>query len=166
MESINFNTGVKRYAVNGDENNVISINVSDINLYKRIMDAKGAFEPIVSRLDHEENTPELYYQVDREIKEKLDFVFETDISSHAFGDVNCLSELEDGSLLFMSFFEAFAPMVVKDINAAKEGFAQNQEERFKKYLPAEEPNNQNSQKTYDLTKLSPEQIAYLESLKQ
>lgn len=164
MKSINFNTGIKRYAVNGDENNVVAINVSDLNMLKRIKDAETVFDPILARLDTEENTPELMFEIDKEIKEKLDYIFGTDISSHVFGGANCLSPLEDGGLLFMSFFEAFAPMVIEDINKSRENFAANKTERFEKYLPgAEKPKPAKKANLKDL-QLTDAQLAYLESL--
>ena len=36
MQSINFDTGYKTYAVNGDESNVIRINVADLSIKSRI----------------------------------------------------------------------------------------------------------------------------------
>jgi len=167
MKSINFNTGIKRYAVNGDENNVIAININDLNLMKRIQDAQNVFDPILSRLDKEPNTPELLAEVDREIKEKFDYIFGTDISAHVFGDVNCLSPIEDGSLLFMSFFEAFAPVVLEDMNANRANYAANKDERFEKYMPtkAEKPKDEKIV-SFDVSNLTPEQLAYLESLKK
>lgn len=161
MKSINFNTGIKTYAVNGDENNVISINVNDINLLKRIKESEDLFTPILSRLDNEPNTPELLAEVDAQIKEKLDYVFGSDISARVFGGMNCLSPLEDGNLLFMSFFEAFAPLVIADINESKENFVANKESKLKKYMP--EPQNSS---VVDLSSLTPEQRAFLESLKK
>ena len=163
MQSINFNTGIKKYAVNGDESNVISININDLNLYKRISDSSNIFDPILARLDEEENTPELLFEVDKAIKEKLDFVFGTDISSHVFGDVNCLSPLENGNLLFMSFFEAFVPMVLKDMQEAKNEFNGNKNEKFGKYLPKTE-SKEEKKPSFDMSKLTPEQLAYLEKL--
>ena len=161
MKSINFNTGIKTYAVNGDEKNVISINVNDINLLKRIKDAEEIFEPYLARLNNEPRTPELMADVDAQIKEKLNYIFGTDISEHAFGGVNSLSPLEDGRLLFASFFEAFAPVVIEDINASTASFAEKNKDKLRKYMPEPEKSS-----VVDLSDLTPEQIAYLESLKK
>lgn len=160
MQSINFNTGLKRYAINGDENNFIEVNVTDVNLLARIQNAKTDFDAILARLDKEEHTPQLIMQVDADIKAKLDEVFQTDISSKAFGNANCLSPLEDGNLLFVAFFEAFAPLILADINKNKEGFKANKDKKFGKYLP---PAEKKKEPNFDLSKLTPEQIALLES---
>ncbi len=160
MKSINFNTGIKTYAINGDETNTISININDINLLKRIKDAENLFDPILARLDNEPKTPELLAEVDAEIKEKFNFIFGADISTRVFGNTNCLSPLDDGRYLFVSFFEAFAPIIIEDINKSRENFSANKEKSLAKYMPeAEKPD------TVDLSKLTPEQLAYLKSLK-
>lgn len=159
MKSINFNTGIKKYAINGDEDNAVSINVSDLNLFKRIKDSETAFDPILARLDEEENTPELLAEVDKAIKDKLDFIFGTNISEKVFGGTNCLSPLEDGNLLFMAFFEAFVPVVLEDIKKTQKSFDESKNDKFSKYLPKEE-----KKPIPDLSKLTPEQLAYLASI--
>lgn len=161
MKSINFDTGIKKYAVNGDENNVISINVNDINLLRRIKESEDLFTPILSRFDNEPNTPELFAEVDAQIKETLNYVFGSNISECVFGDANCLSPLDDGRFLFESFFEAFAPIVIADINESNKNFAANKESKLKKYMP--EPANSS---VVDLSSLTPEQRLYLESLRK
>lgn len=159
MKSINFNTGIKKYAINGDESNVISVNISDVNLLKRIKDSSGVFDDILGRLDREENTPELLAEVDAAIKEELDRVFGTDISAHAFGDANCLSPLEDGNLLFMAFFEAFAPAVLEDINSSGASFRENT--KLNKYLPESKPQPVSEPIGFEDMKFTPEQLEFL-----
>ncbi len=170
MKSINFNTGTKKYAVNGDETNVVCINVNDLNLFSRIQQAATLFDPILSRLDTEPNTPELFAEIDKQIKEKLDYIFGTDLSARVFGNTNCLSPLDDGNLLFMSFFEAFVPLVLEDINQSKDNFAANKRERLQKYLPPSEvvesvtDDESDSEDPLKALNLNEKQIAYLRSL--
>lgn len=166
MKSINFSTGIKQYAVNGDSNNVISININDLNLLKRIQDAQNIFDPILSKLDTEQNTPELIASVDKEIKDTFDYIFGTDISEHVFGGVNCLSPLEDGNLLFMSFFEAFAPVILEDINKNKAHYEENKSAKFEKYMPQKTEKPVETAPAIELSSLTPEQLAFLESLKK
>ncbi len=162
MKSINFNTGVKRYILNGDENNVVSINVGDLNLMKRIKDASDVFDDILSRLDREENTPEILAEIDEEMKKELDRVFGTDISAHAFGGVNCLSPLDDGNLLFMSFFEAFTPVVIEDMKATGATYRENA--NLNKYLP--EDKTPKKTPSFEDMKFTPEQIEFLKSMQK
>lgn len=163
MKSINFNTGIKKYMINDDENNVVSINVNDMNLLKRIKDASDVFDVILARLDNEENTPELLAEVDAEMKKELDRVFGTDISAHAFGDVNCLSPLEDGNIMFMAFFEAFIPIVIADMNASGDAYKENS--KLNKYLPKEEK-APSKPTTFDDLKFTKEQLEFLRSMSE
>lgn len=36
MQSINFNTGYKEYAINGDDSKTIRVNISDLNIPARV----------------------------------------------------------------------------------------------------------------------------------
>lgn len=164
MKSINFNTGVKRYMINDDENNVVAVNVSDINLLKRINDASEVFDTILARLDKEENTPDLLAEVDAEMKKEFDRVFGTDISAHAFGGASCLSPLEDGTLLFMAFFEAFAPAVIADMKARGASFMDNS--KLNKYLPETKKAPAPQSASFGDMKFTPEQIEFLRSLQK
>lgn len=131
MKSINFNTGIKRYAINGDESNAIAINVNDLNLFKRIQDeAEEKLTKALERLDNENVTPQLLAEVDKEMKETIDYIFGSDISSKVFGEVNCLSPLEDGEYMVIAFFEAFAPLVMEDIKKSNAKFAENKKKEY------------------------------------
>lgn len=163
-KTINYNTGLKKYALNGDKDNCIYINTSDINLYARIKESESAIDEIISRLDREEKTPELFVEVDKQLKAKLNEVFGTDISGPAFGTTNCLSPLDDGELLFMSFFNAFVPAVLEDMKGRKEAFSYGGNKKVEKYLPPSAKPVKADNADIDLSKLTPEQISALKAL--
>lgn len=55
MQSIDFNSGnYKEYAINGDENRVISINVSDVGIITRIQDAMSKADNIAEEVSERE----------------------------------------------------------------------------------------------------------------
>ena len=55
MQSINFNSGnYKEYAINGDENRVIRINVSDVGIITRIQDAMSNADNIAEEVSERE----------------------------------------------------------------------------------------------------------------
>lgn len=140
MKSINFNTGIKRYAINGDESNAIAINVNDLNLFKRIQDeAEEKFTKALERLDNETVTPQLLAEVDKEMKEIIDYIFGSDISSKVFGEVNCLSPLDNGDLMVIAFFEAFAPLVMEDIKKSNAKFTENKKKKYIDNVVASSP---------------------------
>lgn len=120
MQSINFNKGYKTYAINGDENNTISINIGDLNLMTRLLDTQKEVEKLTEKYkDEEQLTPERLTAIDTEIKAKLDYAFGTDISSHVFGPLNCMSIVSGGKLLLESFLEAFLPILENDVEEYK-----------------------------------------------
>lgn len=118
MKSINFESGIKEYAINGDESKTIRINVTDLNLLKRIEDIAPKLTEIQNRYkDMKQPTPQQFFDMDVEIRELFNGVFGSDICTPAFGDTNCVSVNEQGEFLFVAFFNAFIPLLKEDILA-------------------------------------------------
>ena len=169
MKSIHFNTGVKTYALNGDETNTIKINVTDVNIASRLQKCQKQIDEISAELQSIENpTPEQLAGYDEKLKKLIDYSFGSDVSSHAFGDVSCLSPLDDGTLLIFAFLDAFVPVVLEDIKRAGSGFKSQNRTKIEKYTagldePKEEP-KANKSDSFDLSKLNEKQLAFLKSL--
>lgn len=108
--NISFATSEKEYIINGDENRVIRVNVADVNTMKRYEEASEKIEA----LKNVPRTPEGLAELDRQVREQLNYTFGTDICTAAFGDVNLLSPVEGGKMLFEAFLEAFLPQYKKD----------------------------------------------------
>ena len=108
--NISFATNEKEYIINGDENRVIRVNVADMNTFKRYEEATEKIEA----LKNVPRTPEGLAELDRQVREQLNYTFGTDICTAAFGDVNLLSPVEGGKMLFEAFLEAFLPQYKKD----------------------------------------------------
>ncbi len=138
MQSINFDTGIKKYAVNGDENNVININVSDVNIIKRFRESLPKIEKLREKYSSE--TVEDVIEADAEIRILLNEAFGTDICTPAFGSTNCLS-MVNGVPLFERFFTAFMPILEADIKANAPKTAKQPEIRpeVKKYIEPVKP---------------------------
>lgn len=118
MQSINFSTGIKEYAVNGDENNVIRINVSDLNISKRYQEASEKIEKLAEKYKNvSKPTPEQLAEADKEVRTQLNYVFDSDVCTPAFGNTNCFSPVADGHFLFEAFMEAFLPLIQQDMQA-------------------------------------------------
>jgi len=119
MRSIDFNTGLKPYIINGDENNIIKINLSDLNIMKRIECILSKLEEMQERYKEiDKLTTQQLSELDSEIRRQIDYAFDTDICSHAFGDMNVLSPI-NGKPLFMVFFEAFIPILKDDLKSVQ-----------------------------------------------
>lgn len=137
MKSINFDTGIRTYSLNGDETNVISINVADPNLEARIERAKTKIDSISDKFNDFGNmTAEEKESTDKEVKKLIDDTFNSDISVHAFGETSCLALLASGKFLFESFFDAFVPVIMNDIEKVSKSFAEKSAERMNEYISA------------------------------
>lgn len=164
MKSINFNTGVKRYAINGDESNVVSVNVNDVNLPKRIGECQAELDAIQAEFNAIGNpTPEQVAEYDERIKKMLDYAFNTDISAHAFGGMNCLSPTDDNEILCIGFLNAFLPLVMEDIKKFSKNLKPQVSKKVEAYTTFDELVPERKQPV-SLDSLNDKQRAYLESL--
>ena len=134
MQSINFSTTKKKYAINGDENNTIEIDVSDLNLIKRFEKATPKIDKLSEKFKNiNEPTVEQLEEADGELRELLNEVFESDVCTPAFGNVNCLSPVANGKFLFEAFVEALMSMIKQDIKATAQASKIHLEEKTSKY---------------------------------
>lgn len=121
MKSINFDTGEKKYAINGDENNVISINIKNPNLLANIEHIGERIAEISEKYENIE-TPEELAKYDKEIKKYIDELYCADISSHLFGAKSCFSLVgEEGSeeFIFVGALNAFNELLSEEIGKSK-----------------------------------------------
>lgn len=152
MQSINFDSGYKEYAVNGDESNVIRINITDFNIIKRYNEAMPKLQTMAQRYAANKDsfsTNELSI-IDSEIRSVVDEIFDADVSSHAFGNAHPLSLLDSGKFLVESFMDAFMPIIQADFDKSGNALANRPDlAKAEKYLK----NNQIEK--IDLSALTP-----------
>lgn len=133
MQSLNFKTPLKTYAINNDENTVIKINTTDYSLVERLNKLIERTEELVQKYKNmkpEDVTFEIFLDVDKEIRKEIDYVLGAGVSQGAFGDVNCLSICDDGSMIFENFLNCVVPVIVSDIENAHA----QQSKHIEKYL--------------------------------
>lgn len=156
MQSINFDTGYKTYAVNGDERNVVRINVADLGIKARMKEMYariGALESEYRNVD--EPTAEHYAEVDKKIKAEINYAIGTDVCTPAFGLLNCLTILPDsGKSVAQSFLEALTPIIQKDVDEYVEKIKKFDKNKMNKYL---EPPTKSDIEKVDVNKLSQEE---------
>ena len=138
MKSINFSTGVKEYAINGNEDNPVRINVTDINLKKRIDAAESKFNEIAKRFGEKAPSIDEAIETDAEIRKILADVFGADICTAAFGDMNCFSLAGDEPVI-VAFLKAFMPVIKADIEAAMQTRAPEIRPEVKEYIKPVKP---------------------------
>lgn len=136
MQSINFSTGYKEYIINNDENNKIRINISDMNIPHRAVECKSFFDSMAEKYKNEDRkmTSEELAEMDKLIREKINYAFGTDVCTPAFGNINCMSPVEGGKMLFEAFFEVLMPAVEADMKAAAQAQAVHIKDKTNKYI--------------------------------
>lgn len=119
MQSINFVKGYKTYAINGDENNTVKINVADPNLKNRIVGVMQEIDEFKSGYGDAPITYEIITELDAFTKSKLDEAFGKGFSEAVFGELSCFAITEDeGKFVYETFMEAFLPIITADIEQA------------------------------------------------
>lgn len=121
MTSLKFDDGYKEYSINGDESRVIRINTTDFAIFDRIKKAMSNIDDISKeyknaepKTDDEAN--ELFVSVDKRVREQINYIFDSDVSSVAFGNTNCFSIVfSNKQPLFYNFLNAIIPTIRSDI---------------------------------------------------
>lgn len=117
MEKLTFETGIKTFAINGDENRTISIDVTDANLMVRLEEVQSKFvelEEKYQNVDLTETQAKLDFMkaMEKEIKDSMNYLFNSDVYDTIFNGSSPFS-MVNGKMLFERVFEAITPIVVK-----------------------------------------------------
>lgn len=123
MKAINLNLGMTEYAVGGNEENPIRINLLDVNLLKRLRAAEQKINAAMEQYQGRDDlTAEEMIGFDEMFRAIMTETFGQDICACAFGDMNCMTPVPDGSggeiPVFRAFLESFLPVLEADIRAA------------------------------------------------
>lgn len=116
LESINFNQNIKTFAINGDENNVIKLNTSDYGIFTRHKEKANELEDFEKlAVENEDKIAEME-EAEKTVRDLLNYIFNSDVCTPAFGKTNCLSPC-DGMPLFVGFLNALMGIVERDMQA-------------------------------------------------
>ena len=118
MKSINFDEGYKEYALNGDEQRIVRVRLSDPNILGRIETAMSKVKEMTKKYKGRPDAAKLA-EFDAEIKQLLNESFGSDICTPVFGGASVMTPTSDGNILIFSFFDAFMPVLKADIEAMK-----------------------------------------------
>jgi hypothetical protein len=122
LTNLNFEDGLKRYKINGDENNIIAFNPSDVAILKRLEKTQETLKDKEKEYDSGNISAEA---LDKEVKRLIDYVFNAKIADQIFKGANCISPCLNGHLMIINFFNALAPQLKKDVNEAIKKTGQN-----------------------------------------
>ena len=115
MQNINFDDGFKTYVLNNDESKIIKVNVTDFGIVDRFEKVKKDLEHLADKTTLSQSTDESeMQQTDRIIREKINYIFGSDVSSAAFGSVYCFSP-SNGMPVFVNFINAVMPVIEKEM---------------------------------------------------
>ncbi|MCH5297866.1 MAG: hypothetical protein J1E85_09370 [Ruminococcus sp.] len=119
MKSLNFKSALKSYAINGDENNVIQVNTADVGIFERAAKAKSFLSDVRNKSEEikngdGKNAIEVLSELDKQVREQLNYIFGTDVSTPAFGTMNCLTFV-DGVPVFVGFLNALLEEITTDV---------------------------------------------------
>ena len=115
MQNIHFDDGFKTYVLNGDESKIIKVNVTDFGIVDRFEKVKKDLEHLADKTTLSQSTDESeMQQTDRIIREKINYIFGSDVSSAAFGSVYCFSP-SNGMPVFVNFINAVMPVIEKEM---------------------------------------------------
>lgn len=130
MRSINFDDGLKSFAINGDENRVIRFNPGDLNMrvraeeaQKRIRKWEGSLKTIelnpdgTPAEDDEETSAELRGFEDM-LRRELNYVFNADVYDTIFAGQSPLCIVgKEKQFLFEAFLSSAMPIIEEEIEA-------------------------------------------------
>lgn len=121
MQSLNFKTPIKTYAINNDENTVIKINTTDFGLIdrlKNLVERAGKIADKYKTMSEDKLNIDVFIDFDKDIRKEIDYVLGEGVSQSAFGNVNCLSICDDGSMIFENFLNCVVPVILDDVQTA------------------------------------------------
>lgn len=130
MQALNFDDGLKRLAINSDENRVIVVNPTDVGIIKRY---REKFPEIEKLSPDTENYEEAVNILDKKVREFVDYIIGSPVSETVFGETNCLS-IAGGQTVFENFLTAYMEYMKPEIKAEYER-SKKRIEKYTKQLP-------------------------------
>nr|DAL96569.1 MAG TPA: hypothetical protein [Caudoviricetes sp.] len=144
MQSINFSDGYKSFCINDDPDRVIRFNPTDIDIVKRFNQAmkelreeKDGLEDVNLNLDGTiavdddttlEKTSEVLEKFNQVIREKLNFIFKSDVYDTIFDGQSSMAIVgKERQLLFEAFMDAAFHVINEEVEKATK-------ERVNKYV--------------------------------
>lgn len=139
MAKLKLATGVKSYEIEEQETGrilgTIYINTNDMNIGQRALDAQKKIDEYIKESESiavEANTDEEAIAqltvIDKQIKEQLDYLFDSPVSETVFKGLHCLN-LNKGKY----FIESFLDMIMPVINTDLQESIKASEKRISKY---------------------------------
>ena len=139
MQNLRIDDGLKEFTINGDKNRVIRFNPADLNLLDRLDQAEKTITEAQDKLEEDikldangeperREDVEFIREVNKLIKDQVDFIFDAKVSEVVFGNQSPMSSVK-GRPFFERFFDVIKPVLEKEITKEREASAK----RMSKY---------------------------------
>lgn len=124
MTNLDFNDGLKRLSINGNENRIITINPTDIAVINRYNEVVPQLDELNEKYKNTDNisvdkTAEIISELDRKAREFIDYIIGSPVSDTVFGTANCLS-FAGGQTIFENFLTAYMEYMTPAIKSEYE----------------------------------------------
>lgn len=115
---LGFDKGYEEIVIDKDKNKTIKIFLNDLNIIERISNAQKVIEEKMSKeIDYEDKTNDnvnKILELDKVIKEQVDYIFDTNVSEIVFGNKSPMSTI-NGEFLIVIFLEKIIPIIKENI---------------------------------------------------
>ena len=137
MTNLEFNDGLKRLSINGDENRIITINPTDIAVISRYNEVLPKLDELTEKYKNTDNisvdkTAEIISELDIKAREFIDYIIGSPVSDTVFGTANCLS-CAGGHTIFENFLTAYMEYMTPAIKSEYEK-SKNRVEKYTKQI--------------------------------
>lgn len=134
MKNINIDDGREAIMINGDPERVIYVQASDFNIKLRARQAQKNIHALLEELDkanpeNEEAFADILEDIDKKVREQINFIFNSDVSQPVFGACSPLMSLKNGK----SYVEAFLDAILPELEKIAKKAAQASEKRINKH---------------------------------
>jgi hypothetical protein len=138
MQNLIIDDGCKEFMINNDPNKVIRFNPADYgilerisNAYTAIKDASNIEEDITLKADGDpmegiKEAAQVVSVVSNTIKEQIDYIFDSPVSSVVFGNQSPMSMVK-GIPFYERFLNAVVPVIKKEVHQEQQASASRME---------------------------------------
>lgn len=134
MRNINISDDRDAISINGDPERVIYVHATDFNIKVRAQKARTEIGNMLEELEkaNPENEgvfADILEDVDKRIREQINYIFDYDVSTPVFGACSPLMALKNGK----SYVEAFLDAITPELEQIAEKAAKASEKRINKH---------------------------------
>lgn len=138
MKNINIDDGREAITINGDPNRTIYVQASDFNIKVRARQAQKNIGALLEEIDkatpeNEDTFTDVLEDIDKKVREQINFIFNSDVSEPVFGACSPLMSLKSGKSYVEAFLDAIIPELEKIAKKATEASEKRIAKHTRKY---------------------------------